>query len=108
MPASAISRTTFMSRFTMTGARPSESSSTMTSVGSVASARAMTSICCSPPRAQRRADVAALVELGEQREGALQPVALGDRLQVLLHRQVGESRPALLDVREPAERPPAA
>ena len=45
----ATRRTVWSRRFTITGARPSDSSSTRSSLGSRATARASVSICCSPP-----------------------------------------------------------
>ncbi len=48
-PRSALARTAASSRVTILGARPRDSSSASTTLGSAASTRPRASICCSPP-----------------------------------------------------------
>ena len=68
MPLAATASSVGTSRLTTTGARPSESSSTSTTLGCETSAWASTTICCSPPESSRPG-CPALLELGEELEG---------------------------------------
>ena len=87
---------------TMRGARPSDGSSSSSTRGEAISARAIASICCSPPESRPARWPASLAQ---QREQVVHPVpglpprggSRGQpaRAQVLLHRQVLEDLAAL-------------
>ena len=85
----------------MRGASPSLGSSSSISRGFATSARAIASICCSPPDNCSAAIVAAGSETGEIVEYALdRPAAVGDRArrdrEILLDRERGKDRARLL------------
>ena len=89
----------------MSGARPSDGSSSSSSRGRLISARAMASICCSPPDMRAGRLVAALAEAGERLVPALEvgvdlAVLAGDGAEpeVLVDGEVAEGAPALRHV----------
>ena len=87
---------------TMSGASPSDGSSSMSSFGRLISARAMASICCSPPESVPPRCVEPLLETRKERRDALEilvevrlPVDGRAHLQVLEHRHALEDAPPL-------------
>ena len=97
--------------FTMSGARPSDGSSSRSRRGRAISARAIDSICCSPPESVPPRWLQALLQAREEREDALgilvemfQPVERGAHLQVFQHRHAREDAPPLRRLRDPHPR----
>ena len=87
---------------TITGASPSDGSSSRTQRGLPISVRAMVSICCSPPDMRPPGRSRMLGEIGEQREQPLRRPGrrararrLAADLEVLHHRELGEDAPVL-------------
>ena len=107
MPSSFIRSTASAICSTMTGARPSEGSSSSTARGLPIRVRAMVSICCSPPdmaEARRPFISARFGKIENSRSGVQgarpsRPAPAPD-LQVLEHGQVGEDAPVLRHVAE--------
>ena len=92
---------------TISGARPSDGSSSSSSFGRAISARPIDSICCSPPDSVPPRCVDALLEPREQREDLLdvlveifQVVEAGAHLQVFQHRHAREDAAAFRRLRD--------
>ena len=102
----AYSRTTGSRRATMTGARPSDISSSISSLGLRDSARAIASICCSPPDSSPAFRSFSGAQRGEVRERAVE-VGRGDAVEpeVLGHRQPEEQPPVGRHVGDAHPRP---
>ena len=88
---------------TTTGASPSDGSSNSSRSGLVMSARAMVSICCSPPLRRfplflrRSASLGKTSNTFSSVHGSFLPAGAGRHLEVLDHRQRLEDEPALRD-----------
>ena len=95
---------------TISGARPSDGSSSSSSRGRAISARAIASICCSPPDSVPPRWLEPLLQAREQREHALEialeiapaSAVVGAHLQVFQHRHAREDAPALRRLRDAA------
>src|SRR6266498_189599 len=101
-PSAASEASTGTNRFTTTGARPNDSSSTSSVDGRETIACASTTICCSPPDRNPPCGLPARLELGKQSKRIVDTTRRGlprERVrrhaQVLGDRQVGQQAPPL-------------
>src|SRR5579884_2056321 len=103
VPDSRASRTSWRSSSTTTGARPNESSSTISRRGRASNARASPSICCCPPESMPAGCSSLLVRAGKSSRSrsrsrrtaaAVTPDGCPEH-EVLTHGQRGEDPPAL-------------